>query len=65
MRGIAQGERGGVAEAAVCFSTGGELLRAKRAFPTARRAAQGSSGADGVPQLPWVMAEVLFGDEVL
>ena len=64
VRGVAQGEGGGVAEAAVGFSAGDELLRAEGAGAAAGSAAQGAGGADGVAELPWLVAQILFGDEV-
>jgi hypothetical protein len=64
VRCIAKGEGGGVSEAAISLDAGVELFSTENTGAAACGTAQGTRDADGVPELPWLVAEILFGDEV-
>ena len=64
VRGVAEGERCDVAEAAVHFGAGGEFLETEDAGLAAAERAKGAGSAERVAEFPWFVAEVLLGDEV-
>src|SRR5262249_57168023 len=65
VRGIFQTEAIAIAEPPVHFKTGDKVLAAKRAALGGRFQTEGTADAQSVAELPRLVCQVLFGDDVL